>query len=232
MKQPHRFEQSQRGWIAPEGLDRARPRRVALTGGGKALLVLALALCIGSLPAAVLLGSVARRNAEERRLMQEQGRRDGRPDHSSCQGRRRGSLPGFIRIHREWANLRAEPQGLGSNLEIAQSWSEPARTISSIQPGDPQSRRMEQERHANVASASRRLLAGHGRLVVHVSYSKPAPASRRRQSDPRGRDAPFKGTAWLHDFLRILSDERSPAHWRNRSQEGSSCFGQHPPGTL
>ena len=73
MKQPHRFEQRQRGWIAPEGLDRARPRRVALTGGGKALLVLALALCIGSLPAAVLLGSIARRNAEERRLMQEQG---------------------------------------------------------------------------------------------------------------------------------------------------------------
>jgi hypothetical protein len=40
MKQPHRFEQSQRNWIAPEGLDRARARRVTLTRGGKALLVL------------------------------------------------------------------------------------------------------------------------------------------------------------------------------------------------
>jgi Protein of unknown function (DUF3592) len=73
MKQPPRFEQSQRGWIAPEGLDRASPRRVTLTSGGKALLVLALALCIGGLPAAVLLGSIAWRNAEERRLMKEQG---------------------------------------------------------------------------------------------------------------------------------------------------------------
>jgi Protein of unknown function (DUF3592) len=73
MKQPHRFEQSQRDWIAPEGLHRARPRRVTLTSGGKTLLVLALALCIGGLPAALLLGSIARRNAEERRLMKEQG---------------------------------------------------------------------------------------------------------------------------------------------------------------
>jgi Protein of unknown function (DUF3592) len=73
MKRLHRFEHSQRSWIAPEGLDRARPRRVALTGGGKGLLVLALALCIAGLPAAVLLGSIARRNAEERRLIQEQG---------------------------------------------------------------------------------------------------------------------------------------------------------------
>jgi hypothetical protein len=73
VKQPNRFEQRQRDWIPPEGLDRARPRRVALTGAGKGLLVLAMALYIGALAAGVLLGSIARRNAEERRLMQEQG---------------------------------------------------------------------------------------------------------------------------------------------------------------
>src|SRR5262245_33568000 len=73
MKRPPRFKPTQCEWTPPEGLERARPRPVALTHGGRALLVLAIAMCVGGLPAAVLLGSIARRDAEERRLIQEQG---------------------------------------------------------------------------------------------------------------------------------------------------------------
>lgn len=63
----------QRNWTPPDKLDRSRPRPVSLTGGGKALLSLAVALFVGGLLAGIALGVTAGRQAEEQRLLREHG---------------------------------------------------------------------------------------------------------------------------------------------------------------
>jgi len=61
-----------KSWIPPAGLDRSRPRPVRLTRSGKALLVLAIVLGIDAPAAGIALGLVARRQAENARLLREE----------------------------------------------------------------------------------------------------------------------------------------------------------------
>lgn len=63
----------QRSWTPPDGLDRCRPRPVGLTGGGKAVLALTVALFVGALGAGIVLEITGAREAEEQRLLREQG---------------------------------------------------------------------------------------------------------------------------------------------------------------
>jgi len=65
------IEGLQRQWTPPAGLDRARPREVCLTGGGRALIVLAVVLLVAALAAGILLEATARSQAEERRRWDE-----------------------------------------------------------------------------------------------------------------------------------------------------------------
>ena len=64
---------TQPNWTPPDGLDRSRPRPVRLTGGGKALLSLAVVLLVGSVVAGVGLWTVAGRDAQIARLFREDG---------------------------------------------------------------------------------------------------------------------------------------------------------------
>jgi hypothetical protein len=68
-----RLLELQRRWTPPDGLDRSRPRPVRLTGAGKAVLRVAVALFVGALAAGIALEFVASREAEAQRLLQEQG---------------------------------------------------------------------------------------------------------------------------------------------------------------
>jgi hypothetical protein len=61
----------QQHWTPPGGLDR-RPREVCLTGEGKALAALAAILLLGALVAGIALEIVARRQAREARVWQQQ----------------------------------------------------------------------------------------------------------------------------------------------------------------
>ena len=60
-------------WTPPDGLGYSSLRPVQLTGAGIALLVVAAALLLGAVAAAIGLGTTARRQAEDHRLLQEQG---------------------------------------------------------------------------------------------------------------------------------------------------------------
>jgi len=63
---------SKRGWTPPDGLERARPREVRLTRGGKALVALAAALWVGALASGIGLYLLSSRQAAEQRQFQEQ----------------------------------------------------------------------------------------------------------------------------------------------------------------
>lgn len=72
MKSQLLLMEARRSWTPPDGLDHSRPRAVRLTSAGSALVVLAIAVVIGGITAGVGLGSVAVREARERRaIMQE-----------------------------------------------------------------------------------------------------------------------------------------------------------------
>jgi hypothetical protein len=60
-------------WIPPAGLERSRPRRVKLTGAGRALLILAVALGLGAAAAGAGLGILARSQAAELRQLEREG---------------------------------------------------------------------------------------------------------------------------------------------------------------
>ena len=68
-----RLLELQRRWTPPDGLDRSRPRPVRFNGAGKAVLSVAVALFVGALPAGVALQVTASRQAQNRRLLQDQG---------------------------------------------------------------------------------------------------------------------------------------------------------------
>jgi hypothetical protein len=60
-------------WTPPDGLGYSRLRPVSLTGGGIALLVVAVLMILGAVPAGIGLGTTAKRQAKDHRLLQEQG---------------------------------------------------------------------------------------------------------------------------------------------------------------
>ena len=60
-------------WTPPDGLGYSSLRPVGLTGGGVALLVVAAMMLLGAVAAAIGLGTTARRQAKDHRLLQEQG---------------------------------------------------------------------------------------------------------------------------------------------------------------
>ena len=60
-------------WTPPDGLGYSSLRPVSLTGGGIALLVVAAMMLLGAVAAAIGLGTTARRQAKDHRLLQEQG---------------------------------------------------------------------------------------------------------------------------------------------------------------
>ena len=60
-------------WTPPDGLGYSSLRPVGLTGGGVALLVVAGMMLLGAVAAAIGLGTTARRQAKDHRLLQEQG---------------------------------------------------------------------------------------------------------------------------------------------------------------
>lgn len=68
-----RLLELQQTWVPPQGLERSRPRPVCLTAAGKALCLLAVLLLLGALAAGVALGMLAQRQAEQQRLLREQG---------------------------------------------------------------------------------------------------------------------------------------------------------------
>ncbi len=115
-------------WTPPAGLDRSRPRAVQFTGSGRFLLALSIALGLGAVAAGAGLGVRAAREAEESRLLKNEGReteglvtrlwRSGDKNHQpwvayqfSFEGRvylRNARLP--VRV---WRNLR-----VGSYLPV------------------------------------------------------------------------------------------------------------------
>ena len=60
-------------WTPPDGLGYSSLRPVRLTGSGIALLVIAGAMLLGAVAAGIGLGTTARRQAKDHRLLQEQG---------------------------------------------------------------------------------------------------------------------------------------------------------------
>ena len=60
-------------WTPPDGLGYSSLRPVRLTGSGIALLVMAVAMLLGAVAAGIGLGTTAKRQAKEQRLLQEQG---------------------------------------------------------------------------------------------------------------------------------------------------------------
>jgi hypothetical protein len=60
-------------WTPPDGLGYSSLRPVSLTGGGIALLVVAVLMLLGAVAAGIGLGTTARRQAKDHRLLQEQG---------------------------------------------------------------------------------------------------------------------------------------------------------------
>jgi len=60
-------------WTPPDGLGYSSLRPIQLTGSGIALLVVAAALLLGAVAAGIGLGTAARRQAKDHRLLQEQG---------------------------------------------------------------------------------------------------------------------------------------------------------------
>jgi Protein of unknown function (DUF3592) len=60
-------------WEPPQGLDRLRPREVRLTPGGIALVMGLGVLLIGAVASFVILTNVSRKQAEEQRLLREEG---------------------------------------------------------------------------------------------------------------------------------------------------------------
>jgi hypothetical protein len=63
----------QRNWKPPEELTRSCPRPVRLSGGGKGLLVAAVALFAGALAGSAILAGFGARQAEEQRLLGDHG---------------------------------------------------------------------------------------------------------------------------------------------------------------
>ena len=59
-------------WTPPDGLGYSSLRPVSLTGGGIALLVVAALMLLGAVAAGIGLGTTAKRQAKEQRLLQEQ----------------------------------------------------------------------------------------------------------------------------------------------------------------
>lgn len=62
-----------RSWVPPDGLDRSRPREVRLTAAGRALVLVGILLMAGAVGAGIGLGMKAGRQAEEARLLREEG---------------------------------------------------------------------------------------------------------------------------------------------------------------
>ena len=62
-----------RRFSPPPGLSRSAPRDVRLTGGGRALVVLAWLLAIGAVPAGALLYREARRQSDATQAFQQRG---------------------------------------------------------------------------------------------------------------------------------------------------------------
>ena len=60
-------------WTPPDGLGYSSLRPVSLTGGGIALLVVAAMMSMGAVAAGIGLGTTAKRQAKDHRLLQEQG---------------------------------------------------------------------------------------------------------------------------------------------------------------
>src|ERR1019366_5314842 len=60
-------------WTPPDGLGYSSLRPVSLTGGGIALLVVAVLMILGAVAAGIGLGTTAKRQAKDHRLLQEQG---------------------------------------------------------------------------------------------------------------------------------------------------------------
>jgi len=60
-------------WTPPDGLGRSRPRPVRLSAAGRALAALAVGLFVGALAAGIALGGIGGREAEQQRILLEQG---------------------------------------------------------------------------------------------------------------------------------------------------------------
>jgi hypothetical protein len=136
MDTQNRLVELQRHWRPPDGLERSGSRAVRLTAGGKIVSALAVALFAGALAAGIALGLLASRQAEERRLLREQGAdtqgrvtrlwrsRDKDRQHwvtyqFAVQGR---SYPGRAKLPRSvWTNLQ-----VGSDLPVRYLPSDPA----------------------------------------------------------------------------------------------------------
>jgi hypothetical protein len=67
------FMEAKQQWIPPAGLERSRLRPVQLTRAGRGLVVLALVLAAAALAAGIGLGLAASRQADEARMLREQG---------------------------------------------------------------------------------------------------------------------------------------------------------------
>ena len=73
MDQQDAFAELRRTWTPPPGLSYGTPRQVRLTGSGIAMVVITAVMLAGALAVAIGLDYVARRQAEERRLLELYG---------------------------------------------------------------------------------------------------------------------------------------------------------------
>lgn len=136
MDTQNRLVELQRHWSPPDGLEPSGSRAVRLTAGGKIVFALAVALFAGALAAGIALGLLASRQAEEQRLLREQGadtdgrvtrlwqhRDEGHDRWVAYQFAVRGrTYPGRAKLPRSvWASLQ-----VGSDLPVRYLPSDPA----------------------------------------------------------------------------------------------------------
>lgn len=114
-----------RDWMPPAGLSLSRPRPVRLTRDGKAPFILAVALWVGAWAGAIVLGAKAGRQADQQRLLRDEGTDTDAAITALWQDRGESRQP--------WVAYRFTAQGRTHERQVKA----PLRMWSKLQAGSP-----------------------------------------------------------------------------------------------